>query len=113
MCSWLQEAIPISSPQKPPAMLRSRSAKLIIFLMLCCFQLKAQQVLEQVSISKQSATSYRVRYSLNSDEGIRMDGVELKIYRRRNGVIDVLFSQTIVPVKDPAVKNGFIYDWKV
>lgn len=94
-------------------MLRSKYVKLITVLLLACLQLTAQQVLEQVSISKLNTTSYRVRYQLNSDESIHMDAVVLKIFRRREGIIDEIFSETITAVKDPLVKNGFVYDWKV
>ena len=85
---------------------------LILFFILCCYQSRSQEVINTVGIQKSGAGLYKVQYKLNSSADYDVDGVVLKIFRRRNGKIEEIFSKKMV--SQSLKRQGLVYDynWK-
>ena len=85
---------------------------LILLLVTFSFESKSQQVINDVTIEKKSNSLYRIQYSLNQTADFTLEKAVLKIYRRRNGNVEEIFS---VPVTIPALnaqnQQPHNFDW--
>jgi hypothetical protein len=86
---------------------------LIMFLVIFCVPGKSQQVLNSVTIQKKSAAQYRIHYSfINNLSDFDIEKAILKIYRRRNGNIEEIFSLPVAAPASSAENQGqFSFDW--
>jgi hypothetical protein len=84
----------------------------ILFLVLCCFQSRAQEVINTVGIQKVNASLYKVQYKLNSTTDYDVETVVLKIFRRRGGKVEELFSRNIISESSRLQNSVFSYNWK-
>ena len=95
-------------------MQQSRLNRLFVLItfLLCLCQTQAQEVLNSVALDKVNSGRYQVRFKLNPANDLEMQAIELKIFRRRSGVIQEVFSKDIS--KDIKVSQGaYIYLWDV
>jgi len=83
-----------------------------LLLLLKFSNSKAQEVINNVSLEKVSSTSYKVRYKLNKVNDYELNGVTLKIYRRRAGQVQEVFSQAITPSAGVQANQTYSYNWK-
>ena len=92
--------------------LRSGSV-LIMFLVIFCVPGKSQQVLNSVTIQKKSAAQYRIHYNFNNNRSdFDIEKAILKIYRRRNGNIEEIFSLPVAAPASSAENQGqYSFDW--
>jgi hypothetical protein len=94
-------------------MRRLKSGNLLVLLfMMLCIQAKSQQVINNVTIQKAGNDLYRIQYSLNATSDFDIEKIVLKIYRKRNGNIQEIFS---LPMATPVSKNQdqpYSFDWK-
>lgn len=77
-----------------------------------CIHARSQQVIDNVTIQKAGDNLCRIQYNLNSTADFDIEKVVLKIYRRRNGDIQEIFS---LPMATPVSKNHeepYSFDWK-
>jgi hypothetical protein len=71
----------------------------------------AQESINFVRIEKVSATVYKVVYKLNGVKASDYSDITLKIYRRRDGAVQEVFSEPIMP--DQVVPNRtYSYTWR-
>lgn len=84
----------------------------IAFLLVFYIQGNSQQVLDNVTIEKKSNTLFRIQYNFNQVPDFTIDKAVLKIYRRRNGSIQEIFT---LPVAAPASttqnQKQYSFDW--
>jgi hypothetical protein len=85
----------------------------------CCLLLllkftdsKAQEAINNVAIEKISTTSFKVRYKLNAVTDQKYQSVSLKINRRREGVVEEIFSGDITPSTELKANQTYSYSWK-
>ncbi|HET7640593.1 MAG TPA: hypothetical protein VFK47_17920, partial [Ktedonobacteraceae bacterium] len=52
----------------------------------------SQQVINNVTIEKKRGNVYQIQYSLAQSSDFDIEHAFLKIYRRRNGTVDEIFS---------------------
>src|SRR3954468_10799901 len=99
-CSW----------QNQPAMRRSELNKTLLFFFFLFLFLGsfAQEVLQEVRLEKLSAYQYRVKYKLADAARLDSATVQLKIFRRRGGVVEEVFSKNITP---SGVRAGINYSY--
>jgi len=93
-------------------LLRSDSI-LFLFFMIGSFQSSSQEVLKDVTIQKISNNLFNIQYQLNPSSDYEMKGTILKIFRRREGKVEEIFSKEITGAfskqKDQPV---YSYHWK-
>lgn len=80
--------------------------------MMICAQARSQQVIDDVSIQKAGEGLYRIQYRLSSTPDFEIEKIVLKIYRRRSGNVQEIFS---LPMSIPNLRNQqqpYIFDWK-
>jgi hypothetical protein len=85
---------------------------LVLFFMMLCLQAKSQEVINNVTMQKAGNNLYRIQYSLNATPDFNIEKIVLKIYRRRNGNIQEIFS---LPMAMPVTQNQgqpYSFDWK-
>jgi hypothetical protein len=75
---------------------------------------EAQEVLNNVSIEKDNASQFRVRYKLNRNvDSLRYNSIELKIYRKRAEAIEEVFAKAIITDSaDIETEKTYSYTWK-
>lgn len=66
-----------------------------LLLVLKAITGQAQELINTVDLEKLSNTSYKVRYKLNELKDQELTSVSLKIYRRRQGKVEEIFSEEI------------------
>ncbi|HJW17994.1 MAG TPA: hypothetical protein VJ499_12770, partial [Flavisolibacter sp.] len=92
----------------------NKALLLCLVFLLWLSAIKAQEVVNNVSIEKENVSLFTVRYKLNrNDDSLRYQSIQLKIYRKRNEEIDEVFSKTIVT--DSAgiqAEKTYSYSWK-
>ncbi|MGN6401078.1 MAG: PKD domain-containing protein [Flavisolibacter sp.] len=85
----------------------------VCFLLLLMIRIhsNAQQIINNVDLEKMDATSFKVKFRLNSITDYRFNTVTLKIFRRRNGNVDEVFSKDIN--SGPLIKANqtYSYSW--
>lgn len=71
----------------------------------------AQQIINDVDLEKIDATSFKVKFKLNNITDYHFNTVTLKIFRRRNGNVDEVFSKNIN--SGPLIKadQTYSYSW--
>jgi hypothetical protein len=85
---------------------------LILFLITLCEQIRSQQVINNVTIEKKSDKLYRVQYSFNQTPDFDIEKAVLKIYRRRNGNIEEIFSLPMsISTSNGQYKPLYSFDW--
>lgn len=89
--------------------LKSGNILVLLFMMLCG-SARSQQVIDNVTIQKSGDDLYRIQYSLNTTPDFDVEKIVLKIFRRRNGDIQEIFSLPLSIPKNPDQQNSF--DWK-
>lgn len=89
--------------------LKSGNILVLLFMMLC-IHARSQQVIDNVSIQKAGDGLYRIQYSLNTTTDFDIEKIVLKIFRRRSGNIQEIFSLPLSIPKNPDQPNSF--DWK-
>jgi hypothetical protein len=77
---------------------------------MLCIHARSQQVIDNVTIQKAGDDLYRIQYSLNSTPDFDIEKIVLKIFRRRNGNIQEIFSLPLSIPKSRDQSNSF--DWK-
>ncbi len=87
----------------------------LCLVLLCWFSgIKAQDVVNQVSIEKENASQFRVRYKLNrNNDSLKFYSIQLKIYRKRDEAVKEVFSKAIIT--DSAgieTEKTYSYTWK-
>jgi|GEM_PF-1378637 len=86
---------------------------MMLVLWLVVVQSRAQEVLGDVKLEKVSNQLYRVRYKLNSAKDYELYALTLKVFRRRGGEVEEIFSE---PVNSGAVNlsktQSYTYNWK-
>ena len=85
---------------------------LLLLLMFVGIKARSQQVIDNVSIQKAGEGLYRIQYNLSSTPDFDIEKILLKIYRRRNGNVQEIFS---LPMALPVSKNQdqpYSFDWK-
>jgi hypothetical protein len=88
-----------------------KSGKIIVLLfMMLCINARSQQVIDNVSIQKAGNDLYRIQYSLSTTPDFDIEKIVLKIYRRRNGNIQEIFSLPLATLISPDQRGSF--DWK-
>jgi hypothetical protein len=75
---------------------------------------EAQEIVNNVSIEKDNASQFRVRYKLNrNDDSLKYSSIQLKIYRKRAEAVEEIFSKIILA--DSAAiqtEKTYSYTWK-
>jgi hypothetical protein len=86
---------------------------LILLLAIFCMQVKSQQVLNNVSIEKKSAAQYKIQYSFNNNlSDFDIEKAVLKIYRKRNGDIQEIFSLPVAaPTSNAESQKQYSFSW--
>src|SRR5678816_528938 len=84
---------------------------LILLLATFCEQGKSQQVINNVTIEKRSATLYRIQYSFNQTPDFNIEKAILKIYRRRNGNIQEIFTLPVTVPSNAQNQKQYSFDW--
>jgi len=80
--------------------------------MICSLQGISQQVINDVTIEKKSSSLYRIQYSLNQTPDFSLEKAVLKIYRRRNGNVEEIFSVPItIPSLNEQNQHPHSFDW--
>ena len=76
-----------------------------------CISSDAQQIINDVDLEKIDATSFKVKFKLNKITDYRFNTVTLKIFRRRNGDVEEMFSKDIN--SGPLIKANqtYSYSW--
>src|SRR5215211_229769 len=95
-------------------MQRSRLNKflaVILLLLFCHWKIAAQEVINNVSMEKLSSTSFKVRYKLNNNKDYQLKEVTLKIFRRRNDVVEEIYSKSITPSLGLRADQTYSYNW--
>jgi hypothetical protein len=94
----------------------SRSSKRLLaglLPLLLFFQSSAQELIRDVRLEKTGANLFRVHYQLNPENALSFNTAVLKIYRKRSGKIDEVFSGYALPRNfQPREDNAYTYDWK-
>lgn len=91
-----------------------KSGKLLVLLfLLFCGKAWTQQVINDVSIEKTGTDLYRIQYGLNPSSDFDVEKIVLKIYRRRDGNVQEIFS---LPMTTPVLKGQnqqtYSFNWK-
>lgn len=89
--------------------LKSGNILVLLFVMLCV-NANSQQVINNVAIQKAGNGLYRIQYSLNSTPDFDVEKIVLKIFRRRNGNVQEIFSLPLSIPKSQA--QPYSFDWK-
>jgi hypothetical protein len=85
---------------------------LILFLVIFCVSGKSQQVLDNVTIEKKSNALYRIQYSFNQAPEFTIEKAVLKIYRRRNGNVQEIFTLPLTaPLSNTQSQRVYSFDW--
>lgn len=94
-------------------MLQLKSGSVIIlFLLVFCTSGKSQQVLNNVTMQKKSNTLYTIQYSFNPVPDFTIEKAVLKIYRRRNGSVQEIFTLPVtVPASIGKDQKQYSFDW--
>jgi hypothetical protein len=90
-----------------------KSGSIVLLLLVAfCQAVQSQQVINGVSIEKKSGNTYQIQYSLKQTSDFDIEKAILKIYRRRNGAIEEIFSLP-VSVSNPngQVQQSHSFDW--
>jgi hypothetical protein len=95
-------------------MWRSGSNKImsILLLMLGAIQAASQETVKEIKIQKVNSVLYKVQYQLNTSKEFAFTTADLKIFRKRENVVQEIFS---VPVDPKDFKPGnkvYTYYWK-
>jgi hypothetical protein len=101
--------------QKQQQMELFRLNKILIMLLLCfvVMQSKAQEILADVKLEKLSNQLYRVRYKLNGAKDLELYALTLKVYRRRAGQVEEIFSEPVSAVDVNLDRSQtYRYNWK-
>jgi hypothetical protein len=90
-----------------------KSGSIVILLLVAfCQGVQSQQVINNVSIENKRGNVYQVQYSLNQSADFDIERAVLKIYRRRNGQIQEVFSLPVsVPTSNGQVQQSRSFDW--
>lgn len=73
-----------------------RSDKIfVLFFVLSCFQSWSQEVIHTVTIHKINNSLFKVQYQLNAGSKYSVNETTLKIFRKRNGKTEEIFSKNI------------------
>jgi hypothetical protein len=82
-----------------------------LLLLMKCISSDAQQIINDVDLEKIDATSFKVKFKLNKITDYRFNTVTLKIFRRRNGDVEEMFSKDIN--SGPLIKANqtYSYSW--
>jgi len=87
---------------------------LILLLVTFSIQGKSQQVINDVTIEKKGSSLYRIQYSLNQTTDFILEKAVLKIYRRRNGNVEEIFSVPVtIPPLNAQNQQPHNFDWTV
>jgi len=85
---------------------------LILLLVTFSIQGKSQQVINDVTIEKKGSSLYRIQYSLNQTTDFILEKAVLKIYRRRNGNVEEIFSVPVtIPPLNAQNQQPHNFDW--
>ena len=85
---------------------------LILLLVTFSIQGKSQQVINDVTIEKKGSSLYRIQYSLNQTTDFILEKAFLKIYRRRNGNVEEIFSVPVtIPPLNAQNQQPHNFDW--
>jgi len=85
----------------------------MIILVMSCLQSRSQQVINAVTMEKLSSGSFRIQYKLNSPIDYDIEKTVLKIFRRREGKIEEIFSKDITSENSkPQGLQVYNYTWK-
>src|SRR5436190_12614108 len=85
---------------------------LILLLLACSMHSNSQQVINDVAIEKRGTNLFRIQYSLNQTADFTLEKAVLKIYRRRNGNVQEIFSVPItVPPLSAENQQYHNFDW--
>jgi len=85
---------------------------LILLLLACSMHSNSQQVINDVAIEKRGINLFRIQYSLNQTADFTLEKAVLKIYRRRNGNVQEIFSVPItVPPLSAENQQYHNFDW--
>jgi len=86
---------------------------LVLLFMLSCFQSWSQEVINSVTIEKINTDLFKVQYKLNASTDYDVSNVVLKIFRKRGGTVEEIFSKNISSeastIQNPRV---YTYDWR-
>ncbi len=86
---------------------------MFFLLMTCCLQSRSQEVIHSVSIQKMNNNSFEIKYQLNPSHELDVAGTVLKVFRRRDGKVEEVFSKNIadqiLPTRSRTIYN---YNWK-
>ena len=82
-----------------------------LLLLMKYINSNAQQIINNVDLEKIDATSFKVKFKLNSITDYRFNTVTLKIFRQRNGDVEEVFSKDIN--SGPLIKANqtYSYSW--
>jgi hypothetical protein len=87
-----------------------------LLIMLVCFaglQSVAQEVLNDVKLEKINTAQYRIRYKLNEAKDYELNVVTVKVYRRRDGQVEEIFTEAVnVPQMSLGKSQTYTYNWK-
>jgi hypothetical protein len=86
---------------------------LILLLAILCVPGKSQEVLNNVTIQKKRTAQYRIQYDFNNNlSDFEIEKAVLKIYRRRNGNIQEIFSLPVAaPASNAEHQRQYNFDW--
>lgn len=90
--------------------LKSGNILVLLFMMLCVQARSQQQVIDNVTIQKAGDDLYRIQYSLTPTADFDVEKIVLKIFRRRNGNVQEIFSLPLSIPEDQDQPNSF--DWR-
>ncbi|MGZ3923322.1 MAG: PKD domain-containing protein [Flavisolibacter sp.] len=91
-------------------MQRLKSGSIILVLLLVFQAVLSQQVINNVTIEKKRGNLYQIQYSLAKTSDFDVEHAVLKIYRRRNGTVEEIFS---LPLSSQAISASAPHslDW--
>lgn len=90
-----------------------KSGSFFVIFWIACFQSWSQQVINNVNLQKISPELFKVQYKLNNSSDYEMQNVVLKIFRRREGTVEEIFSRDITPETSGLKQiQAYQYSWK-
>jgi hypothetical protein len=93
-------------------LLRFDSVLIVLIILLSCFQSQAQEVLQDVTIEKTNSSSFKIQYKLKAASDYDMEATTLKIFRRRDGKVEEIFSKEITGELSKLQGQVYHYQWK-
>jgi hypothetical protein len=90
-----------------------KSSSIVLLLLVAfCQGVQSQQVINNVSIERKRGNTYQIQYSLNQSNDFDIQKATVKIYRRRNGTVQEIFSLPI-SISNPSgqFQQLHSFDW--